>query len=166
MPKILQLLERLIELSSYATLASLIAVSFLQIVFRYIFNSALSWPEEVGRYLFIAVAFLGASLTMRRGGHLRVDILLTFTGPLVNRVLNTLTYAVSAMYCLICTFLSLEMLFEIKDLGQTATSIDLPIFWTWIPIPLGCFLMFIYALLHVYLQAAGKDTPMNPKECA
>lgn len=155
MPRMLRLLERSVEWLSYGTLACLIAVSFIQIVCRYIFNSALSWPEEVGRYLFVAVAFLGAALTMRRGGHLRVDILLTYASPQVKRALNTLTYACSAAYCSVCTWISLEMVFEIKDMGQTATSIDLPVYLTWIPIPLGCLLMTVYALLHVYALVSG-----------
>lgn len=166
MLRILRLLERSVEWLSYGTLACLIAVSFIQIVCRYIFNNALSWPEEVGRYLFIAVAFLGAALTMRRGGHLRVDILLTYTSLRVNHVLNILTYAVSAAYCSTCTWISLEMVFEIKDMGQTATSIDLPIYLTWIPIPLGCLLMTVYALLHVYALLTGSTLLADPEEHA
>lgn len=144
-------LERLVVWLSYISLVFLIGICFIQIVCRYAFNNSLSWPEEVSRYLFIAISFFGATLTMRSGGHLRVDILLTYSHGKFKMFLHCLAYGISALYCVICGLLSIEMISETIELGQEAITVSIPIWVTWLPITFGSFAMAFYALLQLYV---------------
>jgi TRAP-type C4-dicarboxylate transport system permease small subunit len=47
------------------------------VVLRYAFNSGISVSEEVSRWLFIWVTFLGAIVAMREHGHLGTDLLVS-----------------------------------------------------------------------------------------
>lgn len=44
------------------------------VFWRYILNSALSWSEELSRYLLVWVSFLGAALATYRGAHIGVHV--------------------------------------------------------------------------------------------
>src|SRR3546814_379287 len=48
---------------------------FANVVLRYLFNSSLTWVEELTRYMMIWVAYLGAGLALRAGTHVAVEVL-------------------------------------------------------------------------------------------
>lgn len=56
-------------------LGMLTLIMFLQVLFRYIFNNSLTWSEELSKFIFIWITFLGAAICFRDGIHLKVDIL-------------------------------------------------------------------------------------------
>ena len=159
MNKLLQCLDTAISRIGACLLIMLIIISFLQVVFRYCFNNALSWPEEVCRYLFIALAYAGAVLTMRSNGHLRVDVALSFSGPTMKKIFNIITQICSIFYCGACAYLSYDMMLEVKDMEQHASSIDMEVWITWIPIPVGFVLMAFYAVLLLVKTIMNKPAP-------
>lgn len=54
-------------------LATIVIVMFFQVVFRYIFNNSITWSEELVRYLFVWVTFLGAALCFKDQLNIGVD---------------------------------------------------------------------------------------------
>lgn len=50
-----------------ATMAVLLAVMILQVVYRYGLNSSLIWAEEISRYLLIWASFLACGIAYARG---------------------------------------------------------------------------------------------------
>lgn len=59
-----------------ALLLSLMAIFvFGNVILRYLFNSGITWSEEVSRFLFIWLIFLGAILALKDNEHLGVDSL-------------------------------------------------------------------------------------------
>jgi TRAP-type C4-dicarboxylate transport system permease small subunit len=56
-------------------LAIMVVLVFGNVVLRYAFNSGITVSEELSRWLFVWVTFLGAIVAMREHGHLGVDSL-------------------------------------------------------------------------------------------
>jgi len=54
-------------------LGLIVVVMFAQVIFRYAFNNSLTWSEEVVRFLFIWLVFIGASILIRDKWHIGVD---------------------------------------------------------------------------------------------
>lgn len=54
---------------------------FLNVILRTFFNSGLTWSEELARYLFVFVTYIGAISAMRVNGHLGVDTLISRVKP-------------------------------------------------------------------------------------
>jgi TRAP-type C4-dicarboxylate transport system permease small subunit len=57
-----------------AMLALMVVLVFGNVVLRYGFNSGITVSEEVSRWLFIWMTFLGAIVALREHGHLGVDM--------------------------------------------------------------------------------------------
>lgn len=51
-----------------------VTLTFTQVLLRTIFNNPQAWAEEVSRYLFAWIVFLGAAVCFARDAHIRVDI--------------------------------------------------------------------------------------------
>jgi TRAP-type C4-dicarboxylate transport system permease small subunit len=59
-------------------------LSFLQVVARYVFGHPITWTEELSRYLFVWVVFVGAGVAERDRAHITLDFLTSRFPPRLN----------------------------------------------------------------------------------
>jgi len=77
MTKVLSWYCRGLEGVMAAMLAVMVVMVFGNVVLRYGFNSGITVSEEVSRWLFVWMTFLGAIVAVREHGHLGTDMLLS-----------------------------------------------------------------------------------------
>ena len=65
----------LLKVVIVACLAVMVVLVFGNVVLRYGFNSGITVSEEISRWLFVWLTFLGAIVALREHGHLGVDML-------------------------------------------------------------------------------------------
>ena len=58
-----------------STLAAMAVLVLLNVILRYFFSSGITWSEEMSRYLFVAMVFIGGGLAFKSDSHLSVDII-------------------------------------------------------------------------------------------
>lgn len=90
---------RLIGYVIAAALALMVVLVFGNVFMRYAFNSGLTVSEELSRWLFVWVTFLGAVIALRDNAHLGTDMLVSRFGPTGKRILMGISL-VLMMYCL------------------------------------------------------------------
>jgi len=66
---------KLLEFLIVALMVAMVAMVFGNVVLRYAFNSGILVSEEMSRYCFIWLTYIGAMVAMREKGHLGVDTL-------------------------------------------------------------------------------------------
>lgn len=84
---------RAINLLIALALAVMVVMVFGNVVLRYAFNSGIAISEEVSRWLFVWITFLGAIVAVRERGHLGTDFLLVRLPPLGQRICLAISYA-------------------------------------------------------------------------
>ncbi|MEJ5990397.1 TRAP transporter small permease [Ramlibacter sp. PS3R-8] len=75
MHKAVDLFFKLLELLVVVALVAMVFMVFGNVVLRYAFNSGILVSEELARYCFIWLTYIGAMIAMRERGHLGVDTL-------------------------------------------------------------------------------------------
>jgi TRAP-type C4-dicarboxylate transport system permease small subunit len=93
MAKGIEYLIRFLEFLLVVLLAGMAVMVFTNVVLRYGFNSGLNVSEEVSRYFFVWLTFIGAVLTFRENSHLGVETMVRLfgrRGRLVCMVLSNL----------------------------------------------------------------------------
>ncbi|MDM0050035.1 TRAP transporter small permease [Variovorax sp. J22R115] len=75
-------------------LAVMVVLVFGNVVLRYGFNSGITVSEEVSRWLFIWVTFLGAVVALKEHGHLGVDMVVQRLPPLGKKICLALGHLV------------------------------------------------------------------------
>jgi TRAP-type transport system small permease protein len=86
MNKILTLYCRALEWLLVLMLALMVLLVFGNVVMRYAFNSGITESEELSRWLFVWLTFLGAVVAVRERAHLGSDMLTSRLGPLGKRL--------------------------------------------------------------------------------
>lgn len=109
-----KLLEFLVVLCLFA----MVVMVFGNVVMRYAFNSGIPISEEMSRYAFIWLTYLGAMIAMRENGHLGVDTLIKKL-PLAGKKFCVL---LSELLMLFCNVLFLWGTYQMHDLQVTNIS--------------------------------------------
>ena len=84
MNRLIDIFCRLVEILIAAFLAVMVVMVFGNVVLRYAFNSGIIVSEEVSRWLFLWVTFLGAIVALKEHSHLGSDALISRL-PLLGR---------------------------------------------------------------------------------
>ena len=76
MQKIIHPFFKLLELLSVVSMVAMVFMVFGNVVLRYGFNSGIDVSDEMSRYCFVWLTYLGAMVAMREKGHLGVGTVL------------------------------------------------------------------------------------------
>lgn len=79
--RIERLAVRTVEVVLVLLLAGMVVMVFANVVLRYGFNSGLNISEEMSRYFFVWLTFIGAILAFRDHAHVGVETFVRLLGP-------------------------------------------------------------------------------------
>ncbi len=112
-------------------LAVMVVLVFGNVVLRYGFNSGLSVSEELSRWLFVWVTFLGAVAALKDRAHLGTDMLVGRLGPFGKRVCLAAAYVLM----LFCCVLLYKGSFDQVKINWTSTSAAMEVSMAWFYAP-------------------------------
>ena len=92
---------KIIEMILALCMFSMVVMVFGNVVLRYVFNSGITVSEEMSRFVFVWLTFIGAIVAMREGAHLGVDTVVTKLPRLGKKV----CLAISELLMLVCCVL-------------------------------------------------------------
>ncbi|PAU78328.1 TRAP transporter small permease [Halomonas salipaludis] len=128
-------------------MAALLAV---QVFMRYVMGASLSWSEEIARYLFIWLIYLGISFGAREMRHIKIDTALhlfpSFLRPWVV-VLGDVLFLIFSLYIVWTSWSVIER--QIM-LGQTSPAVNVPMWIVYAAPCVGFALTAIRQLQTIY----------------
>lgn len=80
--------ERITCLSMVIAMTILVVGVNLQVFARFFLDSSLSWTQELVQYAFVWMVYIGAGVGVRRGLHLRINLLESYLGKRGRRSLG------------------------------------------------------------------------------
>lgn len=92
-------LTRALEVVMVLCLVVMLVMVFGNVVLRLVFNTGIDLSEEIPRFAFVWMTFLGAIVGMRRRAHLGVDIVVRMLPALGRRVCWAISQAVMLVCC-------------------------------------------------------------------
>jgi TRAP-type C4-dicarboxylate transport system permease small subunit len=81
-----------IKLTMAVLLATMVVLVFGNVVLRYVFNSGIAISEEMSRWLFVWMVFLGAIVGLREHAHLGVDSFVKLLSPMGRKICYALSH--------------------------------------------------------------------------
>jgi TRAP-type C4-dicarboxylate transport system permease small subunit len=100
----------------------LAGVVFLQFFTRYVLNDSLGWTEEIARYLLIGVAFVGATIAVRKNTHIYVEFFYRYLPTRLGQGLSTFVDLGRIAFFLAATYITAKLALRTN---QKMASIEL-----------------------------------------
>ena len=146
---------------------ALVAMSLavgLQVVMRYIFEAALSWSEELARYLCIWLVFVGSSFAVRKGRHICVDALYGALPPKAARCVAITADVIFLIFAVLVLVLGLDVLQQVAESGQDSPAMGVRLSAIYSALPVGFVLICFRLLQNICLKlrdvkATVEETP-------
>ncbi len=118
MQKISRWYFKALEVVLVVCLAAMCVMVFSNVVLRHFFNSGINVSEELSRFMFIWMTFIGATLAMRDGGHLGMDMVVRKLSGRVQLVVVLLGQSVIFGCCVILLWgLLRQHAFNVTNIG-------------------------------------------------
>lgn len=92
---------KFLELLLVLCLAAMVAMVFGNVVLRYAFDSGIAVSEELSRYFFVWLTFVGAVVVAREHAHMGVETLVARLGPAGRKVCMGMSDALVLVCCAI-----------------------------------------------------------------
>ncbi len=154
MQKLIDGFFKLLEVLVVVMLFAMVVMVFGNVVMRYVFDSGILISEEMSRYCFIWLTYIGAMVAMREGGHLGMDSLVKVL-PLVGK---KVCFFLSESMMLVCNGMFLWGTYQMHDLQVTNVSPVAGITMIWI-YGVGYFVAVVMGAINIkelYLLFTGQ----------
>ena len=139
---------------------SVILMAVLLIVsvfYRAVLNNSLTFSEEVSTALLIIVSFLGLGYCARKGRHITMSILYDLLKTKQKKLLTIIIALVSAIACAYVTYLSIYYVGGVQNLGRVTAALQVPIYLTYLAVPIGFGLSAIEYTRQFVLNVMDKE---------
>ena len=150
-------LQRLLTLEVFCSvvlLSVLIVLITAQVFLRYLFNSPLTWAEELAALLLIYISFLTGDIVYKKKAHISIDYFVEFFPPKLKAV-TEIVIGVFICVCLVTLTVVSIPLIENQFGFTIAAALPLPkSFWT-MPVPFIFVSMFL-STLNFIVQNIGR----------
>jgi TRAP-type C4-dicarboxylate transport system permease small subunit len=141
--KIIQWLDKHIEEVLLILFSSvMVAVIFLQVVMRQ-FDASLSWSEELARYSFIWLVYIGISYGVKKQRHIKVDVILLLLkekGQIIVTIIANLLFIAFALFVIRYGF---DIATQLLQFGQKSPANQIPMGLIYMATPVGMGLTLI-----------------------
>jgi TRAP-type C4-dicarboxylate transport system permease small subunit len=146
------------KLATIGLVGAIAVVIAASVFWRYALNDALSWAEEVSKYLMIWMVFTGAPIALRRGSHVAIEILPNALPERAKQLVFGLVFLVIAALMVVLIHRGITFAWN----GRTQIAIiigNFSLFWLFVSIPVGSAVMLLVALEAALLRFAHAIAP-------
>ena len=140
--------ERWLLLVFYVMLVITMAVEVLR---RELFAYSSIWGEEIVRYSFIYLAWIGAAAAVKERAHIRIDVLMHYLGPRPKAVMYMFGDLVMFVVALVALYWSFETVLVSAKFGSVSHGLRISMVWFLMAVPTG-FSLVIWRLIQSLLR--------------
>ena len=135
--------ERWLLLPLYTMIVLTVAVEVFR---RFVLSYSSIWGEEIARFMFIYIAWIGASLCIRDRQHIRIDIFSHLLPERVRGLFYIFGDLLAVILSIIAIYLSMEQIIRNIEFGVVTHGLRISRVWFLAAVPLG-FLMVLLRLI-------------------
>ena len=123
---------------------AMIVIGFMQVFFRFVLKSPLTWSEEMIRYIFVWTTFLGVPVGVARNGHASFDILQKKVPEKHQRGYQTLLLVLAGIMFVALVVLGIP--FAQKNATQMTPAMHIPYAYVIAAVPTGGAVGVLYVI--------------------
>ncbi len=137
----------------------MIFIIALQVFMRYVVGDSLAWSEELARFSFIWLVYIGISYGIKKQRHIKVDVMLVLFKERGKIILNMISNVIFLAFAVVIVYYGNEIATRILELGQRSPGLGIPMGFVYLATPVGMGLTIIRLIQQLIQQGralAGK----------
>lgn len=121
-------------------------VVFAATMSRYFNLVSMPWSEELARYIMVWMAYIGASLGIKRNAHLGVEVVMNKLPKKFKAYSDLLRAGIILLFNVLIIYFSYKIISHQIKIGQTSPALFMPIWLAYLAVPVGTFMMSVRVL--------------------
>lgn len=143
----------------------MLALMFIQVIYRYVLESPLPWSEELCRYLFIVSSFLGGAVATSERSHIEInftEIFITKTTRDSHQrlrralMMNVFRDVVTVIVASVVSYESTKYVYDAIIFEQVSVAMEMPMWIVSGLILLSLVLVGLHSILNIILNLNGR----------
>ena len=155
MNKISRFLGGIVEKILLVLMTLLVAITFMQVLSRFVLKIPLSWSQEVVRLCVVWIIFLGSAVAVKEGTHLTLDMLTSQLPKPIRKIFRILILFLMLVCAAILLYGGAE--YCIKCASKTMITLPWPADIQYASMPVSAVLMIWYVLECLKKEVTGKE---------
>jgi TRAP-type C4-dicarboxylate transport system permease small subunit len=148
--RLVEAIDRLSQAVVACLVGIMVTVVFAQVIFRYALVRPIFWADELSRYLFVWIAFVGAVVAMGSHLHYGFDYVMERCPFSVRRAVGVLMSLLTVGFFLLCLIAGFEAVWIVS--GQKSPSLQISMGWVYAALPVGSMLMLLHLVEQAFVQ--------------
>lgn len=132
----------------------LVVSTAIGVFWRYVLHNPLPWPNELGMFLLLWLAFLGASLANKDDGHYKISILYNALPEKVQRVTNILNDLLKLTFLIIFIYISIRV-FPRQAIRRMTVYLGINKAWHTFSLTVGFSFMVLFVFKELLLKLSA-----------
>lgn len=125
-----------------ASLVFTTLVIFMQIIMRSIFNSSITWSEELTRYIFIWQIWLGVSIAERENEHIYLEIVNSLVkSEKIKGVIQIIADLIMIAFNAFLVVKGFELVQQMISRGNVSGAMRMPMYYVYLALPVSSFIL-------------------------
>lgn len=133
------------KLEEYLLCASLVfttLVIFAQIIMRSVFNSSLTWSEELTRYIFIWQIWLGVSIAERDHEHIYLEIVNSIVkSQKIKGAIKMIASIIMIAFNIFLVKYGFELVQQMITRGNVSGAMRMPMYYVYLALPVSSLIL-------------------------
>lgn len=117
--------------------AVMVSVVFVQVFMRYVMSNSLSWSEELARYCFIWLIYIGISYAVKHHRHIKVDAALLLFKDKTKIYFSLISNLLFLIFCVYVAIYGYSIASQLLAFGQTTPALQIPTGIVYLAPPVG-----------------------------
>ena len=126
--------NKILDGVSVLCMVLILLLVIVQVAMRYLFNSPLTWSEELAVFVMIWLTFIGSLICMRDKEHIEVTILVDHLPRPLQRIVVAFSRLASVFFLLVVAYYGFELVMENMTVTSPANKISMGLVYTIIPL--------------------------------
>lgn len=120
---------------------------FLQVITRFVFESPLTWTDELCRFGMVWITFIGAGYAVKNHAHVAVDIIKGLLPERISKILDKLNSCFILIFAVVLLYYGLVL--ALSNMDQTSSGLGLSMGLIYASIPIGGLIMIFYSIADI-----------------
>ncbi|WP_417681122.1 TRAP transporter small permease [Roseibium sp.] len=156
--KFLDLTELALSVVCVLSFVAMFVLGIATVVFRFIIESSLAFPDELIRYLFIWMISLGSAVALRRNVHAAIGVVVSHLPTVPRRAALVGSSLLGIVFFALILVAGIKLTMRVQS--QISPALEISMAWVYGAVPVGMAFLILFSLELVVRQIKAPDAEL------